>query len=163
MARRPLALSEVWGETVALRNLTLALLISCPTTLVTFLVARRILEANVKDQAQAGTYSLLVGLFAVVVCAVLCARLFPPQRIVTTSDAEHSSTMEEALRELAASEGGLGAVADLPPEVQAEMHELGLYEAFADAEKAERAETDKALDVNDLGAATGASMKGGAR
>lgn len=157
MARRPLELSEVWGETVALRNLTLALLISCPTTLATFLVARWFLESNVKDQAQAGTYSLLVGLLAVVVSAVLCARLFPPQRVVTTSAAEESSTLEEALRELAAAEGGLGAVADLPPEVQDEMRELGLYEAFAAAEKAEAARD------HEHGVASGPATKDGAR
>lgn len=138
---KPLALSEVWGETVALRNLALALAISAPTTIVAFLVARWLLESNMEDQKRADTFSLLIGLFVVVVCAVICARLFPPQRVVTTVDAEQSSTFEETLHELAADEGGLGAVADLPDEVQREMHDLDLYDAFAHAESAPPAGT----------------------
>ncbi|WP_305094925.1 hypothetical protein [Prescottella sp. R16] len=136
-ADKSLQLSEVWGETVALRNLVLALLISCPTTLVVFLVARWLLESNMDDRSRADTYSLLVGLFTVIVCAVICARLFPPQRVVTTEAAGQSSAFDETLREIAEDEGGLGRVADLPTEVQDEMRELDLYDAFARAEAAE--------------------------
>jgi hypothetical protein len=135
---KTLQLAEVWGETVAPRNLTLALVISCPTTLVAFLVAKWLFESNMANQERASTYSLLVGLFVIVVCAVVCARLFRPQRIVTTdaSAIADSSTFEDALKELADDEGGLGSVERLPAEVAHEMRELGLYDAFAHAETA---------------------------
>ena len=132
-SKRPLQLSEVWGETVALRNLGLALLISCPTVIAGFLIARWLLESNMEDQKLADTYSLLIGLFVTVCCSVICALLFKPQRIVTTGAAEESTTFEETLQELA-DEGGLGHVANLPVEVQNEMRDLELYDAFAHAE-----------------------------
>jgi hypothetical protein len=127
-------LSEVWGETVALRNLGLALLISCPTVVAGFLIARWLLESNMADKKLATTYSLLIGLFVTVCCGVICALLFKPQRIVTTGAAEDSTTFEETLQELAADEGGLGHVANLPVEVRNEMRDLELYDAFAHAE-----------------------------
>jgi hypothetical protein len=139
MKSRPaLRLSEVWGETVALRNLGLALLISCPTVVAGFLIGRWLLESNMTDKKLAGTYSLLIGLFLTVCCAVICALLFKPQRIVTTGAAEDSTTFEETLQELAADEGGLGHVVNLPVEVQNEMRDLELYDAFAHAESGVR-------------------------
>jgi hypothetical protein len=130
-----LELHSVWGETVAIRNLTVALLISSPATIVGFLIARSILDSTMDDEALARTYSLLAGLFVAVSCAALCSVLFKPQRVVTTDDAADSSTFDQALAEIAAEEGGLGRVSDLPLEVQAEMRSLGLYDAFERAER----------------------------
>lgn len=129
-------LVEVWGETVSLRNLGMALLISTPVTVVVFYVGRTVLQHLVSDPDRADTFSLLVGLVSVITCAVVCARLFAPQRILVDDDSvADSSSVDEALRELAEEEGGLGHVADLPPEVAQEMKDLGLYDAFARAEK----------------------------
>lgn len=127
-------LAEVWGETVSLRNLAIALSISVPTTVVVFFVGRIILDRIVSDPDQAETFTLLCGLAAVVTCAVICARLFKPQRILVTDGAEDTESVEEAIRDMAENEGGIGRVSDLPESVQQEIKELGLYDAFLKAE-----------------------------
>ena len=44
----------------------------------------------------------------------------------------------QVIEELRAEYGGLGQLADLPPEVRNELRELGLEQLFADAEPAAR-------------------------
>jgi hypothetical protein len=128
-------LISVWGETVKTRNLCLALLISVPSTLIGLLVAEKILAGVMEDGEIAKTYSLLIGLAIVVTTAVISARMFRPQRIVTTGDAGQSTTFEEALEELAEGEGGLGHTDLVPAYVQQEMRSLRLHDAFVEAER----------------------------
>lgn len=128
-------LVSVWNETVKSRNLFLSLLISVPATLIGLLVAEKLLTGVMEDDEIAKTYSLLIGLAIVVTTAVINARLFRPQRIVTTEAPEESTTFEETLRELEAEPGGLGDTSEVPPEVQQEMRDLGLYDAFVEAEQ----------------------------
>lgn len=143
-------LVSVWNETVKTRNLGYSLLISVPATLIGLLVAENLLSRMMDDAETAETYSLLIGLAIVVTTAVINARLFKPQRIVSTSEPGDSSTFEETLRELAEEPGGLGDTSAVPEEVRQEMRELGLYDAFVRAEQrvaAERAgttDTDRA-------------------
>lgn len=133
--KEPTDLAEVWGETVSLRNLALSLAISVPTTVIVYYIGHAVLVRAVSDPDRAETFSLLCGLASVIVCAVLCARLFAPQRVLVDDPVADSSSFEDALRELSEDEGGLGSVADLPPEVVQEMKDLELYDAFARAEE----------------------------
>ncbi|MBB1018739.1 hypothetical protein ACIQCV_16540 [Dietzia maris] len=127
-------LVSVWNETVNTRNLFKALLISVVSTLIALLVAEKLLAGVMEDAEIAKTYSLLIGLAVVVITAVLNARFFRPQRIVTTGSPEESTTFEETLRELENEPGGLGDTSAAPLEVQQEMRTLGLYDAFVEAE-----------------------------
>ncbi|OZF42620.1 hypothetical protein [Rhodococcus sp. 14-2470-1a] len=128
-------LISVWNETVKTRNLFKALLISVPLTLIGLLVAEKALTGAMEDDEIARTYSLLIGLAIVVVTAVVNAKLFRPQRIVTTEAPGESTTFEEALRDLEVEPGGLGNTSAVPLEVRQEMQDLGLYEAFVEAEE----------------------------
>lgn len=130
--RRDLAV--VWGETVSLRHLSWALLISLPATVVIFFLGHALLARTLDDPKEATTFSLLVGLAAVVACAVLCARLFSPQRIIVTDGSGNASATEATIEELAGTAHGLGKVADLPVEVQRELSDAGLRRAFERAE-----------------------------
>ncbi|WP_052068055.1 hypothetical protein [Rhodococcoides fascians] len=128
-------LIQVWNETVKTRNLFKALLISVPLTVIGLLVAEKLLTGVLDDDEIARTYSLLIGLVIVVTTAAINARLFRPQRIVTTEAPSESTTFEEALRDLEVEPGGLGDTAAVPPEVRQEMRDLGLYDAFVEAEQ----------------------------
>ncbi|GAA4261229.1 MULTISPECIES: hypothetical protein [Dietzia] len=144
-------LVSVWNETVRTRNLGYSLLISVPATLIGLLVAENLLSRVMEDAEIAKTYSLLIGLAIVVITAVINARLFPPQRIVTTEEPGESTTFEETLRELAEEPGGLGDTSAVPEEVRQEMRELGLYDAFVSAEQnvAARAADERAAEDGD--------------
>jgi multidrug transporter EmrE-like cation transporter len=128
-------LISVWNETVKTKNLFTALLISVPLTLIGLLVADKLLTGVMDDDDIAKTYSLLIGLAIVVITAVVNAKLFRPQRIVTTETPGESTTFEETLRDLEVEPGGLGDTSAVPSEVRQEMRDLGLYEAFVEAEQ----------------------------
>ncbi|MCD2263717.1 hypothetical protein K3888_13515 [Dietzia aurantiaca] len=145
-------LVSVWNETVKTRNLGYSLLISVPATLIGLLVAENLLSRVMADADIAKTYSLLIGLAIVVTTAVINARLFKPQRIVTTEEPGESTTFEETLRELADEPAGLGDTSAVPEEVRQEMRELGLYDAFVRAEKRVAAERAGATGAGTAGA-----------
>jgi hypothetical protein len=128
-------LISVRNETVKTKNLFKALLVSVPLTLIGLLVADKLLVGVMDDDEIAKTYSLLIGLAIVVITAVVNAKLFRPQRIVTTESPGESTTFEETLRELEVEPGGLGDTSAVPSEVRQEMRELGLYDAFVEAEQ----------------------------
>ena len=98
--KEPTDLAEVWGETVSLRNLALSLAISVPTTVIVYYIGHAVLVRAVSDPDRAETFSLLCGLASVIICAVLCARLFAPQRVLVDDPVADSSSVEDALREL---------------------------------------------------------------
>ena len=82
---------------------------------------------------------MLAGLAGCVLAGVICARIFPPKRVVTEMDMSTDPAWRaEVLRELEAQPGGLGTVADLPPAVVQELKELKLYELFENASPSRR-------------------------
>ena len=161
MADREPMLAEVWGEAVDLRNLGKALLIAVPVSLGGFLAAAAVLPGLVGTPATAKTYALLVGLFSTILGAVICAKLFKPQRIVTTEAAADSAVQAAALAELAASAEGLGDVTKLPEAVQAEMRELGVYDTFLEAQTVFGTESNPSATADQLIAARHAAVKTG--
>ena len=73
---------------------------------------------------------------AFLAAGVICARIFPPKRVVTEQDISSDPAWRaEVLAELENQPGGLGRIADLPPAVVNELKELKLYDLFADAPK----------------------------
>lgn len=131
---KPSGLIEVWGDTVDSRHLLAAIVIGGALSLSAFLIARHLLLGVVAQPAMAGSYAMLIGLGGCLISGGICAKLFPPKRIVLEDPAD-PAWRDEALAKLAAEEGGLGRLEDLPPAVAAEMREIGLYDLFADYEK----------------------------
>ncbi|CAB3633059.1 hypothetical protein LMG26696_01191 [Achromobacter pulmonis] len=122
-------LAEVWNDTVDLRHLAWAIAIGILISVAGFYAASAWLRDKVASPELAHAYAMLAGC---VLSGVICARLFPPKREVVEHSAAHDPAWRaEVLAELAAQPGGLGTLADLPPEVVKELQELGLYELFA--------------------------------
>lgn len=128
---QPSGLIELWGDTVDSRHVSFATLIGVGLAVPTYLGARTLFTAWVSNASLAKSYSLLAGLAACLVAAVICARLFAPKRVV----GEHVATPQEreaALLAVEAEVGPLGHPADLPAAVQEELRDLGLFDTLAE-------------------------------
>jgi hypothetical protein len=128
-------LMEIWGDTVDRRHLALAIVIGGAIAMGAFVAARAWLRTIVADQAMAASYAMLIGLGGCVIAGVICAKLFAPKRQIV-DQGDDPSWRESAMNELATDTGGLGRLADLPASVIAELKDVGLYEAFAERERA---------------------------
>lgn len=124
-------LAEVWGDTVDLRHLAWAIVIGIGISVIGFSMASRLLTSIVESKQLAHAYAMLAGLAGCVIAGVICARAFPPKRVVTEQDTSADPEWRrEVLEELAQQPGGLGSISDLPPAVVQELKELKLYELF---------------------------------
>ena len=129
-------LAEVWGDTVDLKHLTWAIVIGIGISVTGYFFASRWLASVVESKQLAQAYAMLAGLAGCILAGVICARIFPPKRVVTEQDISSDPAWRaEVLAELENQPGGLGRIADLPPAVVNELKELKLYDLFADAPK----------------------------
>ena len=129
-------LAEVWGDTVDLKHLTWAIVIGTGISVTGYFFASRWLASVVESKQLAQAYAMLAGLAGCILAGVICARIFPPKRVVTEQDISSDPAWRaEVLAELENQPGGLGRIADLPPAVVNELKELKLYDLFADAPK----------------------------
>ena len=124
-------LVEVWGDTADTRHLAWAIVLGITISLAAFFAASRVLTAHVASPDLARAYAMLAGLAGCLLAGLVCASLFKPKRVVVEGQAVDPYWRQEVLRQLAEQTGDLGSVADLPPEVVAEMKELEIYELFA--------------------------------
>ncbi|MDB5846850.1 MAG: hypothetical protein JWP29_602 [Rhodoferax sp.] len=135
-------LVEVWGDTADTRHLAWAIVLGITISLAGFFAASRVLVSHVASPDLARAYAMLAGLGGCLLSGVVCAMLFKPKRVVVEGQAADPYWRQEVLRQLEEQTGDLGRVADLPPEVVAEMKELQIYELFVEHEK--RARTEQA-------------------
>lgn len=133
-SQQPSPFVEVWGDTVDIRHLAWSVVLGIAISLGAFEIARRVLSTSVPDAAMSRAYAMLVGLGGCLLAGAICAKLFKPKREVV-EEASDLTRREAVLEQLAAEAGGLGSLADLPPEAVAEMKELGLYDVFAAYER----------------------------
>ncbi|MER5389535.1 hypothetical protein [Saccharopolyspora sp. NPDC002686] len=133
MNREPEQYVQVWGDAVNPKHLWLSVLLGAATGLAALLVAGWALrDAAVSPELRDG-YALLAGLLGCLVAAVVCAKLFPPKRIVhehALSPEDHQAAIAEVL---AAS--GAGSTGALSPHAERELRSVGLHDAFAQAEQ----------------------------
>jgi hypothetical protein len=125
-------LIEVWGDTVDTKHVSISIALGAGIASPTFLLGRRFFQATVEDQTLAQSYALLLGLAACLVAAFIAARLFKPKRLVRETAAT-TETRREALESIVAEGGEWTDPADLDPEVQNELRQLGLYDVLAQA------------------------------
>lgn len=126
-------LYEVWGDTVNGRHLVCSILIGAVVSLSAFFIAQHFLLQVVASAQMARAYAMLVGILGCLAGGVICARLFKPQRQVIEHQAD-PAWRSKVLLELQTEFGDLGRLADLPAPVIAELHELDLYQLFAEYE-----------------------------
>lgn len=124
-------LTEVWGDTVALKELILASILGVVLTMAFFLVGRSVLLGmGTIETSLAKGYSLLVGITGCLLSAFISAKLFKPKRIIEERyDAEEIETILAAAGLTVEDEAE--ALSKLDPKVIAEMEDLELYSLLA--------------------------------
>lgn len=118
---------EVWGDTVDGRHLLAAILIGVGLATPLYLLAEWLFGQTSIEPGLARSYSLLVGLGACLLTAVISARLFPPKRILTEQTDEPGSR-ERAMDSIEEEFGPLGDPDELPATVLREVKDLGIYD-----------------------------------
>lgn len=127
-------LYEVWGDTVDGRHLIYAIAIGVIVSLGAFFIAQYVLVGWVANLQMARAYAMLVGIVGCLVGGAISARLFKPKRNIVEHQAD-SAWRSQVLTELQNEFGDLGKLSDLPPATIAELHEMDLYDLFADYEQ----------------------------
>lgn len=124
-------LTEVWGDTVALRELMISAVLGVVLTMSFFLAGRSVLLGlGTIEPSLANGYSLLVGIAGCLLSGVISARLFKPKRIIEERyDAEEIETILASAGLTVAEEAE--ALSTLDPRLIAEMEDLELYSLLA--------------------------------
>ncbi|WP_293699788.1 hypothetical protein [uncultured Agrococcus sp.] len=120
---------EVWGDTVSPRHLLYSIIMGVGFATSVFLGGRWLLRALGTDEQMVGSYSLLIGIGACIVVAVVCARLFKPKRVLVENE-YGASSRESAMDAMEAEVGPIGDPDTFPPAVLEEVKMLGLYDDF---------------------------------
>ena len=126
-------LYELWGDTVNGRHLIYAIAIGASVSLSAFFLAKHLLVGWVDNVQMAKAYAMLVGIVGCLVGGAISAKLFKPKRNVVEHQAD-PAWRAKVLAELQDEFGDLGSLSDLPAETLAELHEMDLYEVFAEYE-----------------------------
>ncbi|WP_095156722.1 hypothetical protein [Pseudomonas sp. Irchel 3E13] len=126
-------LYEVWGDTVDSRHLMASIAVGAVCSLGAFFLAEHLLTGWVESDQMARAYAMLLGILGSLVGGAVSACLFKPKRHVVEHVTDPAWRLQ-VIEELRAEYGGLGQMSDLPPEVLAELRELGLDRLFEDAE-----------------------------
>lgn len=138
-------LYEVWGDTVDARHLVLAIIVSAIVSLGAYALALLILGEIVESAQMAKAYAMLFGILGCLGGGAISAMLFKPKRDVVEHVAD-PAFREQVVNDLLKEYGSLGRLEDTSPEVVAELHELGLYELFRDAQAREERENSGAAE-----------------
>ncbi|MGF6907758.1 hypothetical protein [Fusobacterium sp. PH5-44] len=120
-------LTEVWGDTVNLKELTIATIIGIVLTMSLYFLGRKIFNNmdNI-DKSLANGYSLLVGILGCFASGIISAKLFKPKRIV--ENMADPATLEDILKEGGMTlEDEIEALSKVNKEVIEEMEDVGLY------------------------------------
>lgn len=124
-------LTEVWGDTVNLKELTISIILGVVFTMAFFLAGREIFYGmDSIDESLAKGYALFVGIVGCFVAAVISAKKFRPKRVIgelnDIGDIEdileyaHMTVEEEA-----------EALAKVDKGIIKEMEDLELYSLLA--------------------------------
>lgn len=124
-------LTEVWGDTVNLKELLCSVLMGIVFTLGFYLIARHFfLQIDSLEASLARGYALFVGIGGCLISSVISAKLFRPKRII--SELNKSSDIEEVLAHAGMSvEDEIEALIHLDPEIIKEMETFSLYPLLA--------------------------------
>ena len=124
-------LTEVWGDTVSLRELLVAVLLGIVSTMGFYLIARHFfLQIDSITDSLAGGYALFVGIGGCLISSVISAKLFKPKRII--SEMQQDNDIEDVLAHAGMSvEDEIDALIKLDPEIIKEMEKFSLYPLLA--------------------------------
>ncbi|MDG9882280.1 hypothetical protein N7650_05465 [Pseudomonas sp. GD04058] len=128
-------LYEVWGDTVDSHHLVASIAIGAACSLGIFFLAEHLLTDWVESAQMARAYAMLLGILGSLLGGGVSACLFKPKRHVVEHVAD-PAWRQQVIEELRSEYGGIGQLSELPPEVRAELRELGLEQLFDEAEPA---------------------------
>jgi hypothetical protein len=131
MVEKKQQLTEVWGDTVNLKELLIASILGIVLTMTMYLIGRNIfLSMEGIDEGLAKGYSLLVGIVGCLASAVISAKMFKPKRSI--EEKYESENIEEILHAAGMTlEDEIEALRTVDPEIIAEMEEYELYALLA--------------------------------
>ena len=130
-------LAEIWGDVVSRRQLGRALLIGAALSLAAYEIALRLFQGLTATPATDKALAMLAGILGCILAGAICARLFPPKRIVVDEVVGDATWRREVLAQLEAEAGPIGDIDTLPEAVIREMKEVGLYDLFRDHSRRE--------------------------
>lgn len=159
-ARNTDNLYEVWGDTVDARHLVLAITVSAIVSLGAYGLALLILGGLVESAQMAKAYAMLFGILGCLGGGAISAMLFKPKRDVVEHVAD-PAFREQVVGDLLKEYGSLGRLEDTSPEVVAELHELGLYELFREAQAREEQARDNGPVEADADTRDALALSGG--
>lgn len=116
-------LAEVWGDTVDLQHLAAAVLIGAAISLGAYFGAVRMLAILGHGAPVDRAYAMLVGLAGCLLSCFICARIFPPKRLLVEADQDKAGQRAAVAALLATSEGWDSPI---PDTTRAELESLGL-------------------------------------
>ncbi len=124
-------LTEVWGDTVSLRELLVAVLLGIVFTMGFYLTARHFfLQIDSIEDSLARGYALFVGIAGCLISSVISARMFKPKRVISEMNEQHD--IEEVLAHAGMTvEDEIDALVKLDPEIIKEMEKFSLYALLA--------------------------------
>jgi hypothetical protein len=124
-------LTEVWGDTVNLKELLFSVLLGIVFTMGFYLVARHFfLQIDSIEASLARGYALFVGIAGCLISSVISAKLFEPKRVISEMSLQHD--IEDVLAHAGMSvEDEIDALVKLDPEIIKEMETFSLYSLLA--------------------------------
>ncbi len=123
-------LAEVWGDIVSRRQLAISLIIGGAVSIAFYFAALRLLAGAGATPAIDRALAMLVGIVGCIVGGFICSRLFKPKRYLSEDATGSDAWRMEIVQQIEAEEGEIGDARALPPVVQQEMKEVGLFDLF---------------------------------
>ena len=125
------ALTEVWGDTVNLKELLFAILLGVVFTMGFYLVARHFfLQIDTLEASLARGYALFVGIGGCLISTMISAKLFEPKRVISEMNQQHDIAEVLAYAGMNV-EDEIDALTKLDPEIIKEMETFSLYSLLA--------------------------------
>lgn len=124
-------LTEVWGDTVNLKELLCSVLLGIVFTMGFYLAGRYFfLKMDSLEPSLAKGYALFVGIAGCLISSVISAKMFKPKRIISEMQADHD--IEDILAHAGMTvEDEIDALIKLDPEIIKEMEKYSLYSLLA--------------------------------
>ncbi len=124
-------LTEVWGDTVNLKELLFAVLLGIVFTMGFYLVGRHFfLQIDSLEPSLAKGYALFVGIAGCLISSVISAKLFKPKRVISEMQQNHD--IEEILAHAGMTlEDEIDALTKLHPDIIKQMEDFSLYSLLA--------------------------------
>ncbi len=124
-------LTEVWGDTVNIKELAISIILGVIFTMVFYLIGRKIfMSMGTIEENLAKGYALFIGIAGCFIAAIISAKSFRPKRIVGELDSTTDVAEVLEYAHMTPEEEG-EALTKVGPDVIKEMEDLELYGLLA--------------------------------